>query len=132
MDNSSYKKLRKTWYKKLKESGFKDIEFNDDTLAGNHSSTFYRNIPNHTKLQNPKVVWEAKLEYYTMAEHFLNEHKFENSLEKIIWEYHSNGLSIRSIIKILHKDKVTKTNRDTVWKTIKRLSTEMKKLYQVK
>lgn len=51
--------------------------------------------------------WEAKQEYYIMAEHFLNEYKFKSNFERIIWEYHTNGMSARNILKTLKKAKVT-------------------------
>jgi hypothetical protein len=114
---SDYKKLRTKWYAKLKKSGFKDIEADDDHLKV-WSSKFSE--------QKSVTTWEAKEAYYYMANHFLNTYKFKSNLDRIIWEYHSNAISVRSIAKLLNKTKAIKTNRQTVWLTVKKLRDIMK------
>lgn len=114
--------LKTVWYRKLKQSGFKDIERDEDTLK-NWSSIF--------AYQKPGNNWQSKEEYYRYAAHFLEEHKFETELQKIIWEYHANGLSMRNIAKTLNKTRVTKTNYTSVWQVIKKLKVGMYKLYNI-
>ena len=36
-------------------------------------------------------------EYYQIARELLITHDFDSSLEKIVWEYHSEGMSVRAI-----------------------------------
>lgn len=114
--------LKTVWYRKLKQSGFKDIERDEDTLKS-WSSIF--------QYQKPGNNAQSKEEYYRYATHFLEEHNFETELQRIIWEYHSNGLSMRNIAKTLNKTKVTKTNYTSVWQVVKELKATMYKLYNI-
>lgn len=121
---TDYESLRKIWYKKLKAKGFDDIETASGALRG-HSTEFSR----------PRAEWQggglaAKAEYYRLADRLLNEYEFANKRDKIIWEYHTNGISVRDIAKILHKAKVKGTvNKDTVATTVQRLRDIMKSMY---
>lgn len=118
----SYLAQREVWYKKLKRSGFEDIEMNETQLK--RYSTDFNTV---TVVR----TYEAKTEYYSMARRFLNSFQFETPRERIIWEYHSNAISCRNIAKILNKISRKKTNKDLVNIIIKRLTKEMKKLYLV-
>lgn len=114
------------WYKKLAKSGFEDIETDEQHLKV-WSSKFARK----TSLDS----WQAKASYYTMATNFLNDYPFETPRERIIWEYHANGLSVRDIAITLNKvarSRRTKTNRTTVWLAVKRLESIMYRLYNMK
>lgn len=115
-----YQKLKEVWYKKLERSGFVDAERDEYTLK-QYSSRF----------NQAEVVrnWHSKTEYYSMAGQFLNTHKFASRLEKVIWEYHANGVSVRDIAKLLKHVKVIKPNKDNVHKILARLIREMKSMY---
>lgn len=119
---SEYERLRAIWYAKLKKQGFTDIEQDEDNLkswsAKFTSKSFLKNF--HTKQA-----------YYHMATSLLNDHKFNNRLEKTIWEYHANGISVREIVKMLRKAGIPKMSRGPVWETIHKLEGVMKALYQV-
>lgn len=120
---TDYKKLKSIWDKKLEKSGFVDIETKNGKLK-DWSSKFAhkeRSLPNT----------QSKLEYYRMAENFLNEYTFESTMELVIWEYHTNAISARDITKILAKAKIWKTNRTTIWQIIKNLEDTMKNMYLV-
>ena len=117
---TEYEKQKAFWYKKLKEAGFEDIESDENNLKS-WSSKLAR--------KNPPEIWQAKATYYSMARSFLNSHTFQNNLDKIIWEYHTEAISVRDIVETLNKTKVIKIGRDTVWLTIRRLENAMKKLY---
>lgn len=128
--STSYAELRKVWYKKLKKSGFIDIEVNDYDLK--NPSYRYSHLDRRAKftMQQAQIHWAAKQEYYYLANHFLNDHKFSSLRERNIWEYHANGVSIRSIVDILNKlPSRKKVNRDTIWKIIRNLSKIMKQMY---
>lgn len=120
--SQSYEKLKEVWYKKLERSGFEDIEKDEFNLK-QYSSRFAE----ATVVRN----WHAKSEYYSMAGQFLNNYKFNSRLEKIIWEYHSNGISIRDIVKILKKVRVSQLKRARIHQILAKLVLEMKKMYGV-
>lgn len=115
-------KLQKVWNAKLKESGFKDIEYGDNQLR-EPSTRFIRDRALNS------IEGRAKREYYQLAEYFLNEHKFSSNLERVIWEYHTNAISIRNIVKLLREAKVLDSNRNAIWTILNRLETLMKKKY---
>src|SRR5271165_3809627 len=112
-NNQELKSLQKTWYAKLKKSGFNDIEQSDMQLKKWSSQVF--NISgdgiDHTDV---KILWEAKAEYYRLAEHFLNEYEFLDTLEKQIWKLHSETNSYRDIAKKLKNTTMLKLNKDNV------------------
>lgn len=115
-------KLINEWYGKLKDSGFEDIE--------KYEYSTYSMTDSLDKQKLHADVWQAKQEYYLLASRFLDETEFDNEREKIIWTYHSEGLSIRNIAKILFETGVAKTNnKSTVGVVVKRLETKMKSLY---
>ncbi len=114
MNPSQFKKLQAKWYKKLKAEGFRDIEVVEPT----------------TRVYGSQVTIEAKQYYYQIANRFLTEHIFENKRDKIIWEYHANGMSIRNIVKTLKKVRI-KTYRRAVWETVSKLRKIMKEKYLV-
>jgi hypothetical protein len=128
--NTSYAELRKVWYKRLKKSGFVDIEANDYDLK--NPSYRYAHLDRRAQftMQQAKIHWAAKQEYYYLANHFLSDYKFSDLRERNIWEYHSNGVSVRSIVDILNKlPKRKKVTRDKIWKIIRNLSKIMKQMY---
>lgn len=89
MDPKQLKKLKALWEKKLKKSGFEDIEQKDGRLKAWHSHRF--------AVEAKKTVFEAKAEYYRKAEHFLNDAQFSSKKERRVWELHSQGVSERDI-----------------------------------
>lgn len=117
---TDYDKLRAIWYEKLKTEGFHDIESNDDNLKV-WSSRFAR--------ENSIEVWQAKSTYYIMATNFLHDYNFKSPLERIVWEYHSNAISVRDTVDILSSTGVSSLGRDAIWLIIKRLEKIMKDMY---
>lgn len=122
---SEFKKLKELWYKKLRDSGFTDIEYSNESLKTVKRSDHFT----RKRAQTQYGGFERKRDYYYLANHFLNEHAFEKELHKVIWEYHTNGISIRKITDLLTGTKIIKINRTTVWAIIKNLKTIMNKMY---
>lgn len=91
-ETEEFKKLNRQWRKKLKASGFKDIELSDDELVrySFHLTEAYRS---------------GTFDYYLKCAEFLLTHKFKTQFEKKIWELHTDGLSIRRIVEALKTDK---------------------------
>lgn len=96
-----------------------DIETDEDNLKLWSTRFFARH--SHEQIQ-------AKQAYYQMAENFLNEYKFETKRDQIIWEYHSNGISVRDIVKVLRKVRI-EIGRQTVWDAVNRLRKKMYDMY---
>lgn len=86
---AEFKQLKDHWYEKLKESGFKDIEENEDRLIQWHAGYFYSR---HSPLR-----FRSRETYYQIGSRFLQTHIFETDHQKRIWELHISGLSIRQI-----------------------------------
>ncbi len=119
------KKLAAIWKEKLKKSGFHDLEIdNKGTLENNSTSGGF--------LDKRRVTWQSQAEYYQYTTYFLNDYPFNNRIEQIIWEYHSNGMSTRDIANTLNKVRKKKILRMTVWRIVKRLSEKMKEMYDIK
>lgn len=116
---------QKIWYKKLAASGFDDIEYPNGMMR----RTVPESIDNNSK---SVVLIESILDYYTMATHFLNEHKFETELDRVIWAYHAEGLGVRSISTVLKKARVCRLERTAIWTIVNRLEVIMKSTYGVK
>jgi hypothetical protein len=117
-------KLKAHWYNKLKESGFKDIETRSGTTGRKNQKEGLPNIEHRVPLQIEIID-----QYYSMASSFAHDHNFETELEKTIWIYHSEGLSVREIATTLIKAGIKQHKKDTVNKIIRNLEDLMKKKY---
>jgi hypothetical protein len=124
MKNSKFLKLQKKWDEKLKKSGFKDIESRATGALENNSTS-------GGTIDKRRVTWELQAEYYRLATHFSNDHTFKSEFERVLWEYHSNGLSVREITETINKVKSKKTDKTTVQEILVELRDEMKRLYKV-
>lgn len=113
--------LTATWYSKLEQRGFTDIEQEDGNLK----------VWESWKLVNPSqsdsraiVRIEATTEYYRQAGHFLYDHKFNDTTDRFIWQRHAEGEKIRDIVaEVIAKG--TFTYKKKVHETIQRLKKEM-------
>lgn len=93
MSNSEYQKLKKKWYAKLEKSGFHDIEQDDG----------YGNLKDWSHRFARVDALHERQEYYIMASRFLNDYKFKNKRDYVIWLYHSEGLSYRDTAAVMQK-----------------------------
>lgn len=117
----TFNQLQDKWYDKLKKSGFEDLEYKNGSIRSCKPSTARQKDPS---------LRQATEEYYYMATHFLNDNKFENRLDQIIWEYHTNGISIRDIASTLNKTRRRhKFTKYAVEDVINRLVAQMKAKY---
>lgn len=83
----SFLKLQSEWYEKLKQSGFKDLEFIDNN--GEPAKNLLREpIANLLRWYSPQNFY-----YYCKARWFLHNGWFTSKLEQDIWEMHCTGLS---------------------------------------
>lgn len=124
MKKSEFDKLQAKWDAKLKKFGFHDIE-------SRATGRLENNTTSGGVIDKRRVTWESQAEYYALARYFLNDYDFKDNVERIIWEYHTEGISIRDITDILNKVRKKKVSRKPIWETVHRLENEMKKMYGV-
>lgn len=92
----SLKELREIWYAKLRESGFKDVEDQDNPdLPLKRNADFEGRPFTQSKIQ--KI--ELTREYYIKAMELTATYSFDNPTHKTIWELHCEGYSRRKIEK---------------------------------
>ena len=94
-DSPEFLALRKEWYGKLKDSGYRDIEFIDweDGSSGN--------LLNGFGLMDAYRQWSPdKQRYYELATHhgrYVRRRYHAESFEYQVWKRHANGKSARTI-----------------------------------
>jgi hypothetical protein len=112
--SKEFVELQEQWYKKLKDSGFNDIEQDENYLLTSAYNMFNPNRNKVGSIQGVVDRMNSKAEYYRLAGHFLHEFKFPTELEKEIWDLHSQGISHRNIILKL-KQKGVKLGKFDIW-----------------
>jgi hypothetical protein len=119
-DEHDLQALQKIWYKKLRDSGFEDIEDVSSPqrfLKTWHSTYFFNRYTPET--------YEHKEMYYRMCSHFLHEYAFPTDRLKEIWKMHTEGMSLRSMSFLLKKRRIY-LNKDKLNKIISNLVEVMK------
>ncbi len=92
--SQSFKALNAEWEAKLKDSGFEDIERDENNLK-EYASSDFKKRPEYD---------QSKEEYYRLAGQFFHDYSFRGpnrEWKKRVWGLHAEGKSIREIIKIL-------------------------------
>lgn len=95
-----YLSLLRFWRQKLKDSGFNDIENENGVLK---DSKFGYRIYEDTD----SMYVTAKSQYFYLAAEFLNDHKFDNEIDKKVWELHCEGATCQEITKITNQHRTT-------------------------
>lgn len=124
-----FQALQKVWARKLEKAGFEDIENPEFFPSGNPDGSI-KNWASSDLLRQAKsnpVLYESKGEYYRLAGQFLHEYQFANKTEKLIFELHSEGDSIVTIVGILGSKRIRRFSGrkvciNNVFRTIKRLT----------
>lgn len=111
--SKAFKDLKDDWYAVLKESGFEDIEQDENNLK--------RWDSHHFKAQTTPTTFEHTQEYYRLAGQFLHDHAFAGAWEKKVWELHASGLSAAGVFRALRRSGL-KGGRDKVYQTIRQLA----------
>lgn len=105
------KKLIREWDRKLKDSGFIDIEDRETGLIKNWSGqvsygstyrdddTFIDKVNKHNRHYGygSLAYQESKAEYFRLAAQCLHDKEFKSVVHKEIWELHCEGLSFDKI-----------------------------------
>lgn len=122
-NNDKFKKLKKEWYGKLKDTGFRDIE--DERQFLHRWSIWFQST--HTPEE-----YEDKQRYFIYCERFLLNHRFKNDIEKAIWSAHCEGKSLREITIILKAKGIQFYSKDKINKIIHELLGKMNRLWKTK
>jgi len=120
MKQNNLKTLQARWYKKLKDSGFKDIE--DDvgrlkTWSGHAINLNFNEPLAPTRVYSSKVWKVSQAEYYRLAAQFLynnefpSDHFYPSEWYEYIWSLHVEGLTGVDIGKRLGMSKRAVTYR---------------------
>lgn len=113
-DNKEFKELQSTWYKKLEDTGFVEIEQPDGNLKKWSSYL----------VSQAYEVRQAKEEYFRAAGKFLYDHKFKDEYERQVWAFHAQGLSLYKTVDAL-KALGLKAYRSKIQRIVQTLSLEM-------
>jgi hypothetical protein len=113
MSQSSFTSTIKKWRQKLAQSGFNDIESHTTSYNG-------RVIPHFTDMKSSgafgRVMNAETQRYYELARSFTHHYDFkiiskkDEKLLKFIWHHYSEGISIRSICKVLAGETVKRSH----------------------
>lgn len=122
-DSEEFQKLNKKWQRKLEKSGFEDIEQPDGNLKKWSAS--------YARIRYKKTSAAAKETYYRYAGQFNYDYTFINPVDRLIWQYHSEGVSIRDIAKILRKKRFPLKTEKAINQIIKKLAEKMKQHYNL-
>lgn len=79
--------LRSEWYEYLEHSGFTDIE---DSIGLKDRGSLQA-------LESKSAIFHSQQNYYQWARSKLNDGRFNSETDRLIWEYHTEGLSKRQI-----------------------------------
>jgi hypothetical protein len=126
-----YKKLEEKWYKRLKISGFDDLEQGpgkQDLLLRAKTGDPRQMLSKQARASADGH--DQKQEYYRLAGHFLYEYEFPFTVEQKVWELHSQGISMRDIAtRVSSKGKFLTVYR--VFKIVSALAKQMMKMYAI-
>lgn len=107
--------LHDEWMGKLKESGFEEIEdlSSQDERLRQWDSVYF--IARHTE-----ETFKNRQEYFERCRALAHIFQFSCWLERAVWEQHSEGLSLREIVRKL-RTKENKLNKDKAAGFIRRI-----------
>ncbi len=98
-----FKSLQAKWYRKLEESGFQDIEKDDQIVRWD--SFFF-------KAEYTPERFNEKKSYFEKAQNFLGCGVFIDDTERRIWELHSTGIPVRTISEWLALEGIEKNKNE--------------------
>lgn len=88
-------KMKSIWYRKLKESGFKDLE---------EYGEFSDFVQKEESLHSKKAVYLLRYEADTLKHQFLDSHEFKCAEDKAIWTNYVNTGTISPLPKGINYD----------------------------
>lgn len=109
-----FKEIEEEWYKKLKDTGFQDIEYmkrGEQQLAQSCLNVYY---------QQNSISVDNKTSYFTAIRDKINEEPWNNQLHKLILSFHAEGVSKVETVKILKSQFNISIHRQTVMFIVRR------------
>lgn len=105
--DEEFEELRKAWYKRLADTGFKDIE----TFDGQNVPIVKRQ--DHFFMHTNNDVITSKREYYTLITHNVNDlnTRFKNEVDKYVLSRHAEGARISVIVNELKMQGNSRTRK---------------------
>ena len=88
------KKLVEKWEKILAKHGLEDLEDSKGRLKSWHSFKF--------QAQFSPEEFSERTTYFNQCEDLLRSYTFSRPIERKIWEYHTQGLSVREVSKAIN------------------------------
>lgn len=113
--SKDFKKLKAQWDKKLAASGFEDAEYANGVLKLFHVEYF-----SDPRRHSDELI-KGKQNYFRLAGQFLYSHEFETTTDKLIWQLHADGQSVREIAAYMKKKRVPYCKRAKIQNVVKRL-----------
>lgn len=95
MSKKELYKLQKQWYKKLKHSGFEDIEWINGKYVNGMDSPFMKD----TAFKYKKKYNENTAQHYRLMRNFASNFSFTTKKDYLIFEMYADGIPFRDIIK---------------------------------
>ncbi len=89
-ETEEFKRLDSEWKAKLKESGFEDLEDENENLTEAQIST--------------QSSYAKGAAYYEAIERIVQEYPFKRETDRVILKLHSEGMSLRKIAERLQAD----------------------------
>lgn len=108
MSRNNLKVLQAKWYKKLKDTGFNDIEDDKGRLINWSGRQLQDDLVQVTSKGSYRA---SEAEYYRLASQYLHEKKFPSKAHKTIWALHAEGLTQEAIALKLSLPKATVQHR---------------------
>lgn len=93
--HKEFMKLQNEWYKKLKDSGFDDIEWQRSDTGYEEYSPFLKGFQSY--IDRPDFI--ATQNWYLLVQNYLTHAPLHPKIEKIVLELYATGLSYRNISK---------------------------------
>lgn len=117
-----FKAMQALWYKRLKASGFEDLEEIGESgprVKQSICQKFKRKDINDNRTQLNRMIKEA---YYTLLAKLVNEKDFDTEIDRLIVTWHAEGDRIKVIVERLTRMGKRRC-RNTVTFTIRKYET---------
>lgn len=116
----NFKDIYKEWNKKLKDSGFEDVEEDskdtkEERLLKQKSTNAYR--------QASELERESRLDYFCFVGYLAHNTVFPTDLEKLVMIRHSEGAMIKNIVDEIASRGISR-DRKTIRHIIRRWQTK--------
>lgn len=125
-------RLQNKWYKKLKDEGFKDIEWLDSSTGLGHDTPYLAGSVSKASVSLNEMhdlqasqASKDQQNYYRICSNYAVYGTFPSKTHRKIFEYHASGLSYRKIARIMTSKHRQPMSYFKVFYIVKALKEEM-------